>query len=87
MTELDKLKEFAICSIDDLRDEAEIRMAETTSFSKSVTVIRAFNNNNHHNNCRALQSLKTKCALVAFTQEAMNNIANVVKRCSPSLMS
>jgi len=32
MTELDKLKEFAICSIDDLRDEAEIRMAETTSF-------------------------------------------------------
>ena len=48
-------------------------------FSKSVTVIRAFNNNNHHNNCRALQSLKTKCALVAFTQEAMNNIANVVE--------
>ena len=30
-TELDKLKEFAICSIDDLRDEAEIRMAETTT--------------------------------------------------------
>jgi len=29
MTELDKLKEFAICSIDELRDE-EIRMAETT---------------------------------------------------------
>jgi len=27
MTELDKLKEFAICSVDELRDE-EIRMAE-----------------------------------------------------------
>ena len=34
MTELDKLKEFAICSVDEFRDE-EIRMAETTSFHLS----------------------------------------------------
>ena len=34
MTGLDKLQEFAICSIDELRDE-EIRMAETTSFCLS----------------------------------------------------
>jgi len=31
MTKLDKLKKFAIVSIDELRDE-EIRMTETTSF-------------------------------------------------------
>jgi len=31
MTELNLFKEFAICSVDELRDE-EIRMAETTSF-------------------------------------------------------
>jgi len=30
LTELDKLNEFAICSIDELRDE-EIRMVEITS--------------------------------------------------------
>jgi len=34
MTELDKLKEFTICSVDELRDE-EVRMAETTSFCLS----------------------------------------------------
>ena len=34
MTELDKLKEFAICSVDEFRDE-EIRMTETTSFHLS----------------------------------------------------
>ena len=34
MTELDKLKEFAICSVDEFRDE-EIRMTETTSFRLS----------------------------------------------------
>jgi len=34
MTELDKLKEFTICSIDELRDE-EIRMAETRSLCLS----------------------------------------------------
>ena len=34
MTELKLFKEFAICSIDELRDE-EIRMAETTSFCLS----------------------------------------------------
>jgi len=32
MTELDKLKEFAICSVDEFRDQ-EIRMAETTLFA------------------------------------------------------
>ena len=31
MTELDKLKEFTICSVDKLRDE-EVRMTVTTSF-------------------------------------------------------
>jgi len=34
MTELDKLKELTICSVDELRDE-EIRTAETTSFCLS----------------------------------------------------
>jgi len=34
MIELDKLKEFTICSVDELRDE-EVRMAETTSFCLS----------------------------------------------------
>ena len=34
MTELDQLKEFAFCSVDELRDE-EIRMAETMSFCLS----------------------------------------------------
>jgi len=34
MTELDKFKEFAVSSVDELRDE-EIRMAETTSFCLS----------------------------------------------------
>jgi len=34
MTELNLFEEFAICSIDELRDE-EIRMAETTSFCLS----------------------------------------------------
>jgi len=34
MTELDKFKEFAICSIDEFRDE-EISMAETTLFCLS----------------------------------------------------
>ena len=36
MTELDKLKEFAICSVDEFRDEEiEIRMTKTTSFRLS----------------------------------------------------
>jgi len=39
MTGLDKLQEFAICSIDELRDE-EIRMAETTSFCISEKSIK-----------------------------------------------
>jgi len=34
MTELDKFKEFAVSSVDELGDE-EIRMAETTSFRLS----------------------------------------------------
>jgi len=34
MTELDKRKEFAICYVDEFRDE-EVRMAETTSFCPS----------------------------------------------------
>ena len=34
MTELDKLKEFAICSFNEFRDE-EIRMTKTTSFRLS----------------------------------------------------
>ena len=34
MTELDQLKEFAFCSVDELRDE-DIRMAETMSFCLS----------------------------------------------------
>ena len=34
MTELDKLKEFVICSVDEFRDE-EIRMTKTTSFRLS----------------------------------------------------
>ena len=34
MTELDKLKELTICSVDELRDE-EIRTAVTTSFCLS----------------------------------------------------
>jgi len=34
MTELDKFKEFAVSSVDELGDE-EIRMAETTSFCLS----------------------------------------------------
>ena len=34
MTDLDKLKEFAICSVDELTDE-ETRMTETTSFCLS----------------------------------------------------
>jgi len=34
MTELNKLKELTICSVDELRDE-EIRTAETTSFCLS----------------------------------------------------
>jgi len=34
MTELNLFKGFAICSVDELRDE-KIRMAETTSFSLS----------------------------------------------------
>ena len=34
MTELDKIKEFVICSMGELRDE-ETRMTETTSFCLS----------------------------------------------------
>jgi len=34
MTELDKLRELRICSVDEFRDE-EVRMAETTPFCLS----------------------------------------------------
>ena len=39
MTELSLFKEFAICSINELRDE-EVRIAETASFCLSVKASR-----------------------------------------------
>ena len=38
LTELNLCKEFAICSVDELRDE-KIRMAETTSFCRHIVNI------------------------------------------------
>ena len=62
MTELNLFKEFAICSVDELRDE-EIRIAETTSFCLSEKSIYSgfVSFREDSGNCRELSSLQFMC--------------------------